>query len=49
MRALSCLVNFSDVDSRSGDTAIFSFRLFLIKENNFLGLLFISGDTDNCT
>ena len=28
---------------------MFSFRLFLIKEKNFLGLLFRSGDTDNCT
>ena len=28
---------------------MFSFRLFLIKEKNFFGLLFRSGDTDNCT
>ena len=49
MRGLSYLVNFSDVDSRSGDTPMFSFTLFLVKEKNFLGLLFRSGNTDNCT
>ena len=28
---------------------MFLFRLFLIKDNNLLGLLFRSGDTDHCT
>ena len=41
-------MNFNDIDSCSGDTPIFLFRLFLINEKNFLGLLLRSGDTDNC-
>ena len=49
MQALSCLVNFSDVDSFSGNSPIFSFHLFLMNEKNFLGLLFRSGDNDDCT
>ena len=48
MQAPSCLVNFSDVDSFSGNSPIFSFHLFLMNEKNFLGLLFRSGDNDDC-
>ena len=48
MQALSCLVNFSDEYSPNGNTPILSFHLFLMNEKNFLGLLFRSGNTDNC-